>query len=102
MQAGYIAVQSDLALDPDNALLLHESRYLEAENELWGSVRSYDDPAIYKALEQYAKRFEVGVARLWEVQHPSEGLRLVLRGCVPRTVYCVCVWGGGKRAGALP
>jgi hypothetical protein len=33
--------------------------YLEAENELWAGVKEYDDPAIYKALENYAKRLEV-------------------------------------------
>jgi hypothetical protein len=59
VQAGYIAAQSALAVEPDNPQLRHELMYLEAENELWAGVKGYDDPAIYKALEEYAKRLEV-------------------------------------------
>jgi hypothetical protein len=59
LQAGFAVASSAAAVAPDDPLVLHELAYLEAEAELWRSVTSYDDPAIYKALEVYAKRLEV-------------------------------------------
>lgn len=60
LQAALISVQSALAVSPDDPQLLHDAAYITAEADLWGSVGRYDDPHIYKALEQYASKLEVG------------------------------------------
>jgi len=59
VQVGLAAARAAVSLSPSDPQLHHELSYLEAEAELWGAVRRYDDPAIYKALETYAKRMEV-------------------------------------------
>jgi hypothetical protein len=65
VQAGFAVASSAAAVSPDDPLVLHELAYLEAEQQLWSSVKSYDDPAIYKALEKYAKRLEVCTGSLF-------------------------------------
>lgn len=40
-------------------LLQGELRYLEAEQQLWSSMRDSGDPQFYTASERYAKQLEV-------------------------------------------
>lgn len=58
---GLAAAQKALAASPSSPQLKAELAYLQAEHGLWASVQDYEDPAIYGALEQYAKRFEVSL-----------------------------------------
>lgn len=58
-QAGLIAANSALAVDPDNGQLQKDLRYVEAAAKLWGAVKQAGDPAWAPALERYAKELEV-------------------------------------------